>query len=288
MSPILPFRRHGVYDTKGARLIPHPPPTPTQITVVYPDGSKDVINKRHGKPQPLNPYDPVSEEIVEYGAASYDITNNVSFTTLPAHDVTVTDTTGKTFDTTEPGTYYGQVTVTYSDGSQDVKQVKITIKPQPHNQIYNPKVISEETVEYGSELILTDNVINLTELPDGTEVTDTTETPINTSESGTYTGQITVKYPDDTTDVFQISVTVKPQPHNEEYQPTVSDENVAFGGVIDLTDNVYNILELPPNTIVKDTANPQSIQAAIRRRYLRRSDYGNLSRRHKRCCQCKH
>lgn len=252
-----------VYDTTADPINTSGNPNggsyPAQITVVYPDGSKDVININVTvKPQPLNQiYDPVvSEEIVEYGAASYDITNNVSFTTQPEPTVTVTDTTGKTFDTTESGTYYGQVTVTYSDGSQDVKQVKITIKPQPHNQIYNPNVILEETVEYGSELILTDNVINLTELPDGTEVTDTTVPPIDTSNSGTYTGQITVTYPDDTTDVFQISVTVKEQPHNEKYQPTVSDENVPFGGVIDLTDNITNRNDLPTPLDVKDTTKP--------------------------------
>ena len=136
--------------------------------------------------------------------------------------------------------------------------VKVTVNPQPDipdNQVYNPNVV-DEVVEYDGVIDLTDNVLNFENLPDGTQVADTTAQPIDTKVPGTYPGQLTITYPDQTTDVYNIQVTVKTQPHNEKYVPVVIPEIVEYGDVINLKDNVTNADTFPLNTVISDTTDP--------------------------------
>jgi Rib/alpha/Esp surface antigen-like repeat protein len=55
------------------------------------------------------------------------------------------------------------------------------------------------------QIDLTDNIININNLPLGTTVKDTTATPIDTNVVGTYVGQLTVTYPDKTKDVVKVT-----------------------------------------------------------------------------------
>jgi len=231
-----------------------------QITVIYRDGTSDVFNVDVTvQPQPMNQiYEPnVFPEIVEYGEVINLLDNVANADTFP-DNTDISDTTDPVIDTTVPGVYPGQITVTYPDGTKDVVNVKVTVNHEPDipdNQVYNPNVV-DETVEYDGVIDLTDNVLNFENLPDGTQVTDTTAQPIDTKVPGTYQGQITITYPDQTTDVYNIQVTVKPQPHNEKYVPVVVPETVDYGGVINLKDNVTNADTFPDNTDISDTTAP--------------------------------
>jgi len=231
-----------------------------QITVIYRDGTSDVFNVDVTvQPQPMNQiYEPdVFPEIVEYGEVINLLDNIANADTFP-DNTDISDTTDPVIDTTVPGVYKGQITVTYPDGTKDVVNVKVTVNPQPDipdNQVYNPNVV-DEVVEYDGVIDLTDNVLNFENLPDGTQVADTTAQPIDTKVPGTYPGQLTITYPDQTTDVYNIQVTVKTQPHNEKYVPVVIPEIVEYGDVINLKDNVTNADTFPLNTVISDTTDP--------------------------------
>ncbi|MGI6608055.1 MAG: Rib/alpha-like domain-containing protein [Erysipelotrichaceae bacterium] len=106
-----------------------------QIPVIinYPDGSaKTVYVKVTVGPQPQNrKYHPeVENEIVIVGG-TFDLTDNViNIRRLPA-GTTVKDTTLTEIDTSVVGTYPGQITVTYPDGSKDVVSVLVIVQAEP-------------------------------------------------------------------------------------------------------------------------------------------------------------
>ncbi|MDO5723538.1 MAG: Rib/alpha-like domain-containing protein, partial [Flaviflexus sp.] len=119
------------------------------------------------------------------------------------------------FNTDEPGVFPVDVTVTYPDGSSETVEVEITVT-EPADQPtdadkYDPKPKPVE-VEVGEEVDPEDTVDNLDELPDGTKVD---MDPVDTSKPGVHTVEVTVTYPDGSTDTFTTTVTVKakPAPH---------------------------------------------------------------------------
>src|SRR5699024_4602161 len=124
----------------------------------------------------------VEEEVVEIGG-EVDLTDNVvNLPELP-EGTTVTDVTPEgAIDTSTPGEYEGTIEITYPDGSKDTETVPVkVVDSRTDAEKYTPKV-EEEVVEIGGEVDLTDNVVNLPELPEGTTVTDITpEGAIDTS-----------------------------------------------------------------------------------------------------------
>ncbi|HPY97873.1 MAG TPA: Rib/alpha-like domain-containing protein, partial [Clostridia bacterium] len=216
-----------------------------QVTVTYPDGSQEVIDVTvtvEEQPQ-SDTHNPVvrDDEIVGYGEEIdwRDVIDNID--DLPP-GTTVTETSENPIDTTVPGTHQGQVTVTYPDGSQEVIDVTVTVEEQPQSDRYNP-VIGSETVEYGKEIEWKDVVENMEDLPEGTTVTDTSAQPLDTTVPGTYIREITITYPDGSTEVMEVEVTVKedsgqapsptPGPDTEEETPEeVKEESWSLVSVI--------------------------------------------------------
>ncbi|UXR83539.1 Rib/alpha-like domain-containing protein [Staphylococcus sp. IVB6214] len=139
------------------------------------------------------------------------------------------------------------VVVTYEDGTTETVKAKFTVTSQADK--YDPAVTSEEVAK-GGEVDLKDNV-DLTKLPEGTTVKDVTpEGTINTDQPGDYTGKVEVTYPDGSKETVDVPVTVKPS-QADENDPTVTPEEVAKGGEVDLKDNV-DLTKLPEGTTVKD------------------------------------
>ena len=175
---------------------------------------------------------------------------------LPA-GTTVTDTSEQPLDTTVPGTYTRQITVTYPDGSREVIDVAVTVEEQPQSDRYNP-VVGSETVEYGKEIDWKDVVENLEDLPEGTTVTDTSAQPLDTTVPGTYTREITITYPDGSTEVMEVEVTVKedsgqtppptPGPDTEEETPEEKEESWSLVSVVS---TVFSALAMLIQLLIK-------------------------------------
>ncbi len=153
---------------------------------------------------------------------------------------------------TIPETGKGQkvkVKVTYVDGSVD--EAEVTVNYGSASDKYEPEV-EDETVKTGSDIDLTDNVTNLDELPTGTTVKDVTDTPIDTSVPGDYTGKVEITYPDGSKDIVEVPVKVVDKTDAERYRPVTERELIEEGQTYDLTDNVKNMGSLPTGTTVED------------------------------------
>ena len=71
-------------------------------------------------------------------------------------------------------------------------------------------IISDEVIEKGGKVDLTDNVSNIKDLPEGTKVEDVTEPgSINTNIPGEYTGKIKITYPDGSSLIKEVKVIVE-------------------------------------------------------------------------------
>ena len=200
-------------------------------------------------------YEPtVDKEVVEIGG-TVDLTDNVTnLPDLPA-GTTVTDVTPEgTIDTSTSGNYEGVIEVTYPDGTKDTVKVPVEVTDSRTDaDKYTPSAAGEE-IELGGTYDLTDNIVNLPDLPAGTTVVDVTPAgAIDTNTPGEYQGTVEVIYPDGTKDTVPVSVKVVDNRTNaDKYEPTVEKEQVEIGGTVDLTDNVTNLPDLPAGTTVTD------------------------------------
>ncbi|UXR69431.1 Ig-like domain-containing protein [Staphylococcus sp. IVB6246] len=235
-------------------------PTPEQanstvevpVTVTYEDGTTDTVTAKFTVgPSQADENDPTAtEEVVEKGG-EVDLSDNVDTTDLP-EGTTVTDVTpAGTIDTNTPGEYTGTVEVTYPDGSKDTVEVPVKVVDKLTDADQNDPTVTEEVVEKGGEVDLTDNV-DTTDLPEGTTVTDVTPAgTIDTNTPGEYTGTVEVTYPDGSKDTVEVPVKVQdttapdapkvntPQPGGKEITGK-SEPN----GTVDVT--------LPNGDVIKD------------------------------------
>ena len=222
------------------------------IIVTYPDQTKDEVEvtvQVKDSKNDAETYD-VSGGVLnkEYGdkATEDEIIGKVT-TTAPDNKVRSKEVVG-----TIPATGKGQkvkVKVTYVDGSVD--EAEVTVNYGSASDKYEPEV-EDETVKTGSDIDLTDNVTNLDELPTGTTVKDVTDTPIDTSVPGDYTGKIEITYPDGSKDIVEVPVKVVDKTDAERYRPVTERELIEEGQTYDLTDNVKNMGSLPTGTTVED------------------------------------
>ncbi|MBG9368292.1 Rib/alpha-like domain-containing protein, partial [Streptococcus sp. NLN64] len=193
-----------------------------------------------------------------------DLTDNVKPITDESGkpvEVTVKDVTPEgAIDTNKPGNYTGKVEITYPDGSKEVVDVPVTIvDPRTDADKYTPET-TPETVAKGGKVDLTDNVKPITdESGKPVEVTVKDVTPegvIDTNTPGDYTGKVEITYPDGSTEVIDVPVTiVNPRTDADKYTPETTPETVAKGGKVDLTDNVKPITDesgKPVEVTVKD------------------------------------
>ncbi|NKZ30197.1 Rib/alpha-like domain-containing protein, partial [Facklamia miroungae] len=234
-----------------------------QVKVTYPDGSTEivdvsvtVIKPTSGKTQ-ADKYEPsvMPEEIMAGGTV--DLTDNV---TIPGYiedpkypgQPTFEDVTPKgAINYTKPGTYTGQVKLTYPDGSTEIVDVTVTVTtPTPGKtqaDKYEPSV-APEVIQPGGTVDLTDNItipgyVEDSKYPGQPTFEDVTpKGAINYTKPGTYTGQVKVTYPDGSTEIVDVTVTVTaPTPGKtqaDKYEPSVTPEEIMAGGTEDLTDNV--------------------------------------------------
>lgn len=186
------------------------------MEITYPDGSTELVEIPvtviPTPPTDAEKYDPIAEtEVVEEGG-TVDLTDNITNIDDLPEGTTVTDITPEgTIDTSTPGNYTGQVEITYPDGSTEVVDVPVTVteKPPTDAEKYDP-IAETEVIDKGEDYDLTDNIVNIDELPEGTKVVDVTpEGTIDTSKPGNYTGTVEIQYPDGTKETVQVPVTVK-------------------------------------------------------------------------------
>ncbi|PTJ48873.1 Rib/alpha-like domain-containing protein, partial [Staphylococcus simulans] len=216
---------HGVFDVP--------------VTVTYPDGTKDhVVVKVTVGDQPDNvKYDPKAGEVTKhYGETTTpdEVKGKVTVPGYPENvqPFTVTVDETKIPDGKTSGEFEVPVTVTYPDGTKDHVVVKVTVNPQPQNDKYEPTA-GEITKPYGTATT-EDEVKGKVSVPDFPKegdqpviTVDTTKVP-DGKTSGEFEVPVTVTYPDKTTDVVKVKVTVGPK-DSDTYEPTVKPIEKPFG-----------------------------------------------------------
>ncbi len=219
------------------------------ITVKYPDGTEDTetitVTVRN---QPQNQaYEPTFKDInISYNGTFNPEDSVTNFDSFPLN----TAVTSTSVDTTVSGQHIVTITVTYPDTTTDMGTITVNVSSQPQNQIYTP-TFQDITVPYGGTFNPSDSIINLTSLPQNTVVASTS---VDTNVSGHHTVTITIIYPDTTTDIGTITVTVGNQPQNQVYEPTFQNVIIPYKGTFNPEDSVTNFDSLPLGTIVTSTS----------------------------------
>ncbi|MGV3053746.1 Rib/alpha-like domain-containing protein, partial [Staphylococcus chromogenes] len=200
------------------------------VTVTYPDGSQDhtVVTVTVGEPQ-ANTYEPTTTPVENPNGTpttTEDITGSVTVPNFPPtgdQPVITVDNPSSLPDGTTPGTVDVPVTVTYPDGSQDHTTVTVTTgvsQAEQNNPGYHDGVAKPgETIHIpqngdsnmpdGTKYEVTPHV------PSGWNITvdettgELTVTPPNNAQPGTsIVTEVIVHYPDGSTEVVQIIITV--------------------------------------------------------------------------------
>ncbi|MCD8916504.1 YPDG domain-containing protein, partial [Staphylococcus simulans] len=214
--------------------------TPVNVTVTYPDGTKDhvTVNVTVGKQPDNTKYEPTSEKVEKpFGTptTAEDVVSKVAVPGFPKEGqqptVTVDDPT-KLPKGDQPGTYDVPVTVTYPDGTTDKVTVKVTVGEQPQNDKYDPR--AGEIIKHFGTPTTVDEVKDKVTVPgypkDGQPyvvTVDESKIP-NGQVSGEFEVPATVTYPDKTTDTITVKVTVGPK-DSDTYQPTVDNIEKPYG-----------------------------------------------------------
>ncbi|PTG55309.1 hypothetical protein BU692_07900 [Staphylococcus chromogenes] len=200
------------------------------VTVTYPDGSEDhtTVTVTVGEPQ-ANTYEPTTTPVEKPNGTpttTEDITGSVTVPNFPPtgdQPVVTVDNPSSLPDGTTPGTVEVPVTVTYPDGSQDHTTVTVTTgvsQAEQNNPGYHDGVAKPgETIHIpqngdsnmpdGTKYEVTPHV------PSGWNITvdettgELTVTPPNNAQPGTsIVTEVIVHYPNGSTEVVQIIITV--------------------------------------------------------------------------------
>ncbi|UXR30581.1 Rib/alpha-like domain-containing protein [Staphylococcus simulans] len=208
-------------------------------TVTYPDKTTDTVNvKVTVGPKDSDTYEPVTQSITKpygQGTTEQEVKDKVTVPNFPADKgtpvVTVDDPT-KVPNGQTPGEFEVPVTVTYPDGTKDHVTVKVTVTPQPQNDKYEPTA-GEITKPYGTPTTA-DEVKGKVSIPDFPKegdqpviTVDTTKVP-DGNISGEFEVPVTITYPDKTTDVVKVKVTVGPK-DADTYEPKFENITKPFG-----------------------------------------------------------
>ena len=113
-------------------------------------------------------------------------------------------------NTDKPGETPGIIVVTYPDGTTEEVEVKVNVTdPRTDADKYDPET-KPEIIKPGEKPDLTDNVTNLDDLPEGTQIKDITpEGTIDPNKPGEYEGTLEIQYPDGSKETVTVKVTVE-------------------------------------------------------------------------------
>ena len=113
-------------------------------------------------------------------------------------------------NTDKPGETPGIIVVTYPDGTTEEVEVKVNVTdPRTDADKYDPET-KPEIIKPGENPDLTDNVTNLDDLPEGTQIKDITpEGTIDPNKPGEYEGTLEIQYPDGSKETVTVKVTVE-------------------------------------------------------------------------------
>lgn len=130
------------------------------------------------------------------------------------NDFTVKATTPATVDTSKVGNYSQETLVTFlGDNSVEKATIKVVVyDDRTDAEKYDTKA-EDEVIFKGQAYDLTDNIVNIKDLPKGTKVVDvTTKGAININVVGEYMGKVRIEYPDGSSELVDIKVIVKDTP----------------------------------------------------------------------------
>ncbi|WP_165765503.1 Rib/alpha-like domain-containing protein [Corynebacterium hadale] len=213
------------------------------ITVTYPDGTTDTIKNVTIKVNTrAEQHDPQGkDQNVDHGETPEPEKSIVDFDKLPKNTKAAFDTE---IDTTKPGPKTVNITVTYPDGTTDtIENVTITVGKQ--SDLYDPKAATKTQTVNIDGTPVAETSVDTTDLPDGTTF-DFTK-PVDTTTSGEKTANITVTYPDGTTDTIK-NVTIKVNTRAEQHDPQGKDQNVDHGETPEPEKSIVDFDKLPKNT----------------------------------------
>ncbi|MGF3183844.1 Rib/alpha-like domain-containing protein, partial [Facklamia sp. P12945] len=150
-------------------------------------------------------------------------------------------------DYTKPGTYIGQVKVTYPDGSTEIVDVTVTVTTPTSDETqadkYEP-IVSPEVIQPGGTVDLTDNVtipgyVEDPKYPGQPTFEDVTpEGVIDYTMPGKYIGLVKVTYPDGSFEIFEVPVIVSVSDSENDGDngdpniPEKSDDSPSKAGVL--------------------------------------------------------
>ncbi|MBW3837577.1 Rib/alpha-like domain-containing protein, partial [Staphylococcus aureus] len=210
-----------------------PGTTEVDVTVTYPDGTTDHIKVpvTVGEQADNDAYEPTTDGVTkDHGTPTTeeDVTGAVTVPDYPSEGeqpVITVDDPNQLPDGNTPGTTEVDVTVTYPDGTTDHIKVPVTVGEQADNDAYEPTT-DGVTKDHGTPTTEED-VIGAVTVPDypseGEQPVITVDDPNQLPDGntpGTTEVDVTVTYPDGTTDHIKVPVTVGEQADNDAYEPT--------------------------------------------------------------------
>ncbi|HHU6749880.1 TPA: Rib/alpha-like domain-containing protein, partial [Staphylococcus pseudintermedius] len=216
--------------------------TEVSVTVTYPDGTTDKVTVpvTVGKQADNDKYTPETTPITKdfgTGVTEDEVKGAITIPGYPTDGeqptITIDDPSQLPDGTTE-GTTEVSVTVTYPDGTTDKVTVPVTVGKQADNDKYTPE--TEGVNKDHGTLVTEDEVKGSVTVPgyptDGEQPTitidDPSQLPDGTTE-GTTEVNVTVTYPDGTTDKVTVPVTIGKQADNDKYTPETEGVNKDHG-----------------------------------------------------------
>ncbi|MCG1653171.1 YPDG domain-containing protein, partial [Staphylococcus epidermidis] len=208
-----------------------PGTTEVDVTVTYPDGTTDHIKVpvTVGEQADNDAYEPTTDGVTkDHGTPTTeeDVTGAVTVPDYPSEGeqpVITVDDPNQLPDGNTPGTTEVDVTVTYPDGTKDHVKVPVTVGEQADNDAYEPTT-DGVTKDHGTPTTEED-VTGAVTVPDypseGEQPVITVDDPNQLPDGntpGTTEVDVTVTYPDGTTDHIKVPVTV-----GEEVQANTND-----------------------------------------------------------------
>ena len=188
-----------------------PGTTSGTVVVTYPDGSTDqvtvdvIVNDNR-------------TDAVKYTPEGQEVNVNKGETPNPEDGIRNKDDLPEDtkyewktpVNTDKPGETPGIIVVTYPDGTTEEVEVKVNVTdPRTDADKYDPET-KPEIIKPGENPDLTDNVTNLDDLPEGTQIKDITpEGTIDPNKPGEYEGTLEIQYPDGSKETVTVKVTVE-------------------------------------------------------------------------------